>query len=206
LDSVAYTWTALIAHTVLKIWMVTEATRRFSADRQSGALELLLATPIQVKEIIRGQWLALERQFAAPMFVVLLADFIFLMALRRESESIYLWVAGMVVFAADMVTLAWVGMWRGLNSRRSNRAAAGAMARILILPWVLFTVFCILIVVFVKFGSGGPPLDFKFYLILWVVIGLGIDLLFGLPARSRLLSEFRTVATTRFETKGRGRG
>jgi hypothetical protein len=29
--------------------------------------------------------------------------------------------------------------------------------------------------------------------------------LFGLPARSRLLSEFRTVATTRFETRAHRR-
>jgi ABC-type transport system involved in multi-copper enzyme maturation permease subunit len=205
-DSVAYVWTALIAHTVLKLWLVTEAPRRFSADRQSGALELLLATPLPAKEIVRGQWLALERQFAAPMFVVLLVDFVFLMALRRESSSIYLWMAGMVVFAADMVTLAWVGMWRGLNSRRANRAAAGTMARILILPWVLFTVISALIAVFARAGSSTGFLDEKFFIVLWVVIGLGIDLLFGLTARSRLLSEFRTVATTRFETRERGSG
>ena len=168
---------------------------------------MLLATPIPVKDIVRGQWLALERQFAAPMFVVLLVDFVFLMAVRRDSDSIYLWVAGMVVFAADMVALAWVGMWRGLNSRRFNRAAAGTMARVLILPWVLFAVFSALIAVFGRFGSSTPVwLDAKFFIVLWAVIGLGIDLLFGLPARSRLLSEFRTVATTRFETRGRGSG
>ena len=205
LDSVAYFWTGLIARTVLKIWLVTESTRRFSADRQSGAMELLLATPLPVKDIVRGQWLALERQFAAPMFVVLLVDFVFLMAVRRDGSAIYLWVAGMVVFAADMVTLAWVGMWRGLNSRRSNRAAAATMARILILPWVLFWLLCALIAVFGRFGSSPvASLDEKFWITLWVAIGLGIDLLFGLPARSRLLSEFRTVATTRFETRGRG--
>lgn len=204
-DNIAYFWTAIIAHTVLKVWLVTEATRRFSADRQSGALELLLATPIQVKEIVRGQWLALERQFAGPMFVVLLVDFVFVMAMRRESSSVWFLVILMVVFAADMVTLAWVGMWRGLNSRRSNRAAAGAMARVLILPWVLFGILCIFIAVFGKHISNAPGAwDEKFFFVLGAVIALGIDLLFGLPARSRLLSEFRTVATTRFETRGRG--
>lgn len=206
-DSVAYFWTAIIAHTVLKIWLMTEAPRRFSADRQNGALELLLATPLPVKEIIRGQWLALERQFAAPMFLVLLVDFVFVMAMRRESSYVWLLVVFMVVFAADMVTLAWVGMWRGLNSRRSNRAAAGTMARILILPWVLFLLSFALIAVFGRVSSGTPAwFDEKFFYVLGLVIALGIDLLFGLPARSRLLSEFRTVATTRFETRGRGSG
>ena len=206
LDTAAYFWTSIIAHTVLKIWLVTESTRRFSADRQSGALELLLATPLPVKEIVRGQWLALERQFAAPMFLVLLVDFVFVMAMRRESSSVLLLVVFMVLFAADMVTLAWVGMWRGLNSRRSNRAAAGTMARILILPWVLFGASSILIISFGRFGSNTPAwLDEKFFFVFGAVISLVINLLFGLPARSRLLSEFRTVATTRFETRGRAR-
>jgi hypothetical protein len=81
------------------------------------------------------------------------------------------------------------------------------MARVLILPWVLFSVCSALIAVFGRFGLGTPAwLDVKFFIVLWAVIGLGIDLLFGLPARSRLLSEFRTVATTRFETRGRGSG
>jgi ABC-type transport system involved in multi-copper enzyme maturation permease subunit len=124
LDPGAYVWTTLIAHTVLKCWLATEASRRFSSDRQSGALELLLATPITVKEIIRGQWLALERQFAAPMFIVLVVDFVFLMAQRQDAMTVYVWVAGMVMFAADMVALTWVGMWRGLNSHRPRDDAA----------------------------------------------------------------------------------
>ena len=40
----AYWTTTILAHAVLKFWVVTEASRRFSLDRQSGALELLLLT------------------------------------------------------------------------------------------------------------------------------------------------------------------
>lgn len=207
LDTTAYVWTALIAHTVLKIWLATEASRRFSADRQSGAMELLLATPLSVKEIVRGQWLALERQFAAPMFVVLVVDFVFLMAQRQESDGVFFWMALMVVFAADMITLAWVGMWRGLNSRHSNRAAAAAIVRVMTLPWVLFVLIMILLAVSATVnragGGGGDFLGFKFFTVLGVSISLGVNLLFGLPARHRLLTEFRNVATTRFETRGK---
>jgi len=203
LDSAAYIWTALIAHSVLKLWIATEAARRFSSDRQSGAMELLLATPITVKEILRGQWLALERQFALPMFAVLLADFTFLMAQRHESSmGVFLWVAGMVIFVADMLTLAWVGMWRGLNSRRTNRAALAAIASILILPWAAWLVISVLIALT---PSRGDWWEGKSPIVLWLILGLAANALFGLPAFARLRSQFRTVATTRFETRGRGK-
>ena len=206
LDTVPYIWTAVIAHSVLKLWMTTESARRFSTDRQSGALELLLSTPISVKEILRGQWLALERQFALPMFAVLLADFVFLMAQRDDSSLVYVWVAGMVVFVADMLTLAWVGMWRGLNSRRTNRAVLASVASILVLPWVTWIVITLLMEFSSSIRRGGPDWWGKqFPLVLWMFLGLVANLLFGLPAFLRLRSRFRTVATTRFETRGRGR-
>jgi ABC-type transport system involved in cytochrome c biogenesis permease component len=182
----------------LKLWVVTEASRRFSLDRQSGALELLLSSPITVKQIVRGQVQALEKHFAGPALVVLLADFVFLMADRNTSSWVYFMVATMIVFVADMFTLMWVGMWRGLNSRRPNRAAAAVVARILVLPWVILLMAFILINVFWRHSSGW---DEKAFFSLGLAIGIGVDLLFGLPAGRRLLAEFRTVATTRFEKK-----
>jgi hypothetical protein len=111
----------------------------------------------------------------------------------------------MIVFVADLVTLMWVGMWRGLNSRRANRASAAVTARIMLLPWVLFTMIAILMTVFVsRRGAGGDFWEGKFFIVLWVGISVAVDLFFGLPARQKLLSEFRTIATTRFETKGGG--
>jgi len=92
-----------------KCWLTMEACRRFSADRKTGALELLLSTPLKVEEILRGQWRALSKQFAAPAAVVLVADFIFLSSDRSDTN----WGTGlgglMIVFAADLITLSWWG-------------------------------------------------------------------------------------------------
>jgi hypothetical protein len=199
-DDGAYIWTALIAHTALKFWVVTEACRRFSLDRQSGALELLLSTPISVKEILRGQWQGLERQFAGPVFTVLLADFVFLLAGRRESEAVLIWIVGMVVFLADIVTLAWLGMWRGLNSRRPNRAAAAALVRVLVLPWMAYLF--LLTWIGMSGGFSGGRETGQVFIVLWAVISLVFNAVFGLPARRRLQEEFRQVATQRFEARG----
>jgi len=199
-DQTAYFWTAIMVHTVLKFWVVTEACRRFSLDRQSGALELLLSTPTPVKEIVRGQWMGLERQFAGPMFAVLLADFIFLLAERQREYWVVICIAGMTIFLADMVTLGWLGMWRGLNSRRPNRAAAAALVRVLVLPWMVYLL--LLTFIGVSGGFGRSQWTENTLVILWAVIGLVFNAVFGLPARQRLLTEFRQIATQRFETRG----
>jgi hypothetical protein len=194
----AYIWTAVLVHTALKFWVATEASRRFSLDRQSGALELLLSTPLPVKDIVRGQWLGLERQFVGPVFAVLLADFIFCLAGPDSTEMVIFWVVLMIVFVADLITLAWVGMWRGLNSRRPNRAAAAALVRVLVLPWMLFLLTLTLVGVWNLFRGWDAPAGLWFAL----VVALAVDAFFGLPARRRLLAQFREVATQRFEVRG----
>ena len=203
MDDGSYIFTAVIVHTVLKFWMVTEACRRFSSDRQSGALELLLSTPITVKELVRGQILALQHQFAGPVFVVLLLDFVFFLAGRRDSDLLVVWIAGMVIFVADLVALAWVGMWRGLNSRRPNRAAAAAMVRVLVLPWMIFLLLVTLGAA-KAFGQRMTHWDGKSLVYLWTGISLIVNAYFAIPARRRLLRQFRSVATTRFDA-GPGR-
>jgi hypothetical protein len=194
----AYIWTAVLLHTALKCWVATEASRRFSLDRQSGALELLLSTPLPVKDIMRGQWLGLERQFVGPVFVVLLADFVFCLAGPDTTEMVIFWVVLMIVFVADLITLAWVGMWRGLNSRRPNRAAAAALVRVLVLPWMLFLLTLTLVGVWNLFRGWDAQAGLWFAL----MVALAVDAFFGLPARRRLLTEFREVATQRFEVRG----
>jgi ABC-type transport system involved in cytochrome c biogenesis permease component len=205
-DEFPYVLTALIAHTLLRTWLVTEACRQFSLDRQSGALELLLSTPLPAREIVRGQVLGLEKQFAGPIFAVLLVDVVFLLAGPRNEGWTALWLLGMIVFLADVFALAWMGMWRGLNSRRPNRAASAALLRVLVLPWILIGLIATAIEVLNldRYLVGGNWGDYGFPL-LYLVVSLGVDALFGLPARSRLLQRFREVATQRYETRGRGR-
>jgi ABC-type transport system involved in multi-copper enzyme maturation permease subunit len=200
----AYWTTSILAHFVLKFWVVTEACRRFSLDRQSGALELLLSTPMPARAIVRGQTLGIERQFAGPIFFVLLADLIFVMTGRQSTVWLAFWSAWMIVFLADIYALTWLGMWRGLNSRRPNRAALAALARILVLPWILIGLIMTL------FGVTGILQTFESsfwevygFPLLYLLVSLGVNLLFAWPARDHLLERFRLIATQRFATGGR---
>ena len=61
-------------HQILKCSIAIEASRRISEDRQSGALELLLVTPLHPKQIVTAQLRAIRRTFAVPVFLVVLVN------------------------------------------------------------------------------------------------------------------------------------
>ena len=58
------------------------------------ALELLVSTPMTVREILGGQLFALLKQFALPVMVVVLADIIPLFSHRTDDDWVLLWIAG----------------------------------------------------------------------------------------------------------------
>ena len=198
LDQGVYVVTAFLIHSVLKLWVASEACRRLCMDRRSGALELLLSTPLTVKKILNGQMLALWQQFAGPLFVVLVADTIFISTHRAEADWLRTWAAAVIMLLADLITLSWVGMWLGLRSRRANRALAAAVARILVLPWGVF----LLALFILKYAAWEND---SLGLVIWIGIGLITDVVFGVTAYRNLQGRFREVATQRFES-GRAKG
>jgi hypothetical protein len=122
--------------------------------------------------------------------------------LQAEEERrfwVHLWGAGMVMLVADLAALYWVGMWQGLTSRNPNRAASATLARILVLPWIVFA----LVVLIISLGAIRGRTEPKPELLLqwWFGLGLAADIFFGAWARHRLLTEFRLVAERRFTAR-----
>lgn len=66
-------WGGLSGLLVLVWYLATasQAARFFVETRGSGVLELLLATPLTEREMIRGQWRALRRMFGLPLVLCL---------------------------------------------------------------------------------------------------------------------------------------
>ncbi|MEO5803234.1 MAG: ABC transporter permease subunit [Verrucomicrobiota bacterium] len=205
-----YIMTAVLLHTLLKFWLASEACYRFVEDRKNGALELLLSTPMSVTEILQGQRLALYRQFAGPAFYILAADFLFLMVglhdhqLNRGDEYSFwgmLWIVGMIVFVMDLFALSWVSMWVGLSSKQANRAASGAITRILVLPWMLFSFSMTLFLTASLFARIRP--DEHFVLFYWFAVCVVNNLIFMHWAKRNLHGRLREMATQRFTAKPR---
>src|SRR5205085_12159068 len=73
LDPSTYMVTALVLGLLMEGWIASETGRHLAEDRQTGALELLLSTPLSVRQILAGQWQALLRQFLGPMVVTFVA-------------------------------------------------------------------------------------------------------------------------------------
>ena len=209
LDQSTYVLTGLLLNLLIKAWFALEAGRQLAEDRRQGALELLLSTTLTVQEILRGQWLALRRQFLGPAAVTLLVFFLFLMAAASdemllenpEDRSFWVmsWTAGMVMLLADLAALYWVGMWKALTAKNPTRAVAANFGRILVLPWVVLALGALAMALAWPNAGDEPPQ--KFFLGAWLGVGLAVDLGFGAWARYKLLTEFRLAATRRYEAQ-----
>jgi ABC-type transport system involved in cytochrome c biogenesis permease component len=196
--------TAILLNSILKFWVASEAGRQFAEDRHSGALELVVSTPLSVKEILRGQWLALRRQFLGPLLVVVAVELIFLAAsLQRESFQAQpmnpvLWVAGIVMLAADVLALGWVGMWEAMTAKKPNHVTGKTIARILVAPWVLYIAIAILSAFLLDDPAKPSPLKWPFFVGLWFGLGLLTDAGFSVGAALHLRRSFRGLALQRF--------
>jgi ABC-type Na+ efflux pump permease subunit len=193
--------TILLFQTFLKIWVASEACNRLAEDQRSGALELLLSTPLTVGDILRGQWLALRRQFAGSLLVIVVLEWFVL----RENFSFKMILANQLMLIADVVTLGWVGMWLGLTSRNTSRAILGAVLRVLVLPWGIFYgggQALDFATGLAGFGRFAPDFDAALYA--WLAIGLLANFIFGFYwARRNLQRKFRTIATQRYQPEKR---
>jgi ABC-type Na+ efflux pump permease subunit len=199
-----YVATGLFLNSMLKVWVASEACRQIAADRKHGTLELLLATPLSVGEIIEGQRLALQRQFGLPILAALVLETLMLGALMRDSSMsggdrtmwLWVWLLAMSLLLFDIVAFFWMGLWAGLTARDARRAYTRMISAILVLPWVVFACFL------AGLGAGvfgpGHNVSWKPFVGVWFFSGLAADIVFGATSRARLWAEFRQRATERY--------
>jgi hypothetical protein len=173
--------------------------------RRNNALEMMLATPLRVEEIIRGHLLALRRTFLAPVIAVLLLEAAALVAiiiieamgnnyLSRHSESRNSEFAMMIIFSTiaagvyltifflDMFAVVWAGMWFGLTTKKEGQAAGRTVLLVLVAPLLAGWLF----MCFMYFG---------------VVIFFGWPIFWIVWASGKLRREFRTIAASQFDTR-----
>jgi hypothetical protein len=198
LDEAAFFATALLLRTVLKIWIASEAGRQIFDDRRSSALELTLSTPLPVREILEGQFLALLRQFGPAIGIVLAFDLLGIAISGRigsDNELLLSWIASIIVFILDTATLSAFGIWLALRSRRFSRAIAKNLFFVLVLPWIVF--FALLTYMSI---ARLPRMETLNAIIgMYFVISLLTDLILFLNASGNLTSRFREIATSRFD-------
>jgi ABC-type transport system involved in multi-copper enzyme maturation permease subunit len=211
LDPGTYMMTAVLLHSFFKCWIAMEASRRLGLDRRSGALELLLCTPLSVKNILHGQWLALLRQFGPAVALVCVADALFLglgikhsYSANDRNEWIAIWLAGLAMFLLDLAALTLLSMWMSLKNRKPTQAGLIAIVRVCIIPWALFGMFGAVVAILdevfrIKLIPGSR--EGMFFLSVWFIIGLGNSLLLAITSLRNLSTQFRICAMDRSETR-----
>jgi ABC-type transport system involved in multi-copper enzyme maturation permease subunit len=170
----------------LVLWVVSQASRFFIEGNRTGALELLLATPVGPAQIVRAQWRALLRTFMFPAAVIIVLQGAggILSVLRTQKmlaasmaaakasgaanvvsgydfavPQIVGAVLGMLAAAAGFAALAWFGMWAGLTTRKNAFAVLKTICFVSVLP----TIAIVFAQIFVSISlirytvTGGPP-------------------------------------------------
>jgi hypothetical protein len=134
---------------LVRIMIGLQACRFFVEARRTGALELLLCTPLSVNDILDGQWLALKRKYLVPIVVVfgtLLLPVVLTFVSQPDNATFALWAAGSytlageATFLADVFAIAWVGMLVGLTAKKPNLASGLTLFYAVVLPWFVFCV------------------------------------------------------------------
>lgn len=187
-------------HVLLKIWITGETCNRWIEDRRSHALELLLCVPLRTREMIRGQGMALRRQFGWPAAGVLGLSVLALYGIGitsgwgTMSSSGRTWLAiSIPILIADLVALRWVGMWNGLTSRGYNRAVIATLTRVMFLRWPIYLFMSGIVSVSAWIGFGLLPLISHPFA--WLLLALAFDLIFGLQARRKFYRHYRAIAS-----------
>ncbi|HTA30990.1 MAG TPA: hypothetical protein VK731_10920, partial [Candidatus Cybelea sp.] len=194
--------TGYIVNSALKLWVAMEAGQRLGEDRRAGSFELLLATPLQVGDFLRGQILALRRQFFRPLLLVTVLEVVLAIVLKRRgtinTQELCTAFAGVVMLGADVLALPWVAMAAALTFKSQTQATSFTVARIFILPWVIFGFIVAVLTLLVNLDLiRWHPGDW-FGLGLWFGTGLAVDFLFGLRSWRTLRRDFRTLAVQSF--------
>lgn len=212
IDLTALSITLIVAlHLIIRIGIASSASRHFAEQRKNGALEFLLAcTPLDTKDLVRGQWLALRRVFLIPTVFVLSLDFgllIIVLSTQWRPNSMLgpdgllpyalFVVAMMMMLVLDAVALGWAGMWTGISTNLPNRAPGLAAARIMGYPFAWTCVVSGIITALLEIRNIQQP--GYVFLALWFGIGAGFDIFWIFYSRSAIYRKFRTLAATPYE-------
>ncbi|HAV63432.1 MAG TPA: hypothetical protein DCY13_13830 [Verrucomicrobiales bacterium] len=201
---------------ILTIWIAAEAARRTGDARREGALELMLATPLQVPEIVRGFWRGIVRMFGPAILIVLLlrtaAAWIHLLwyhdyvmqqlAQNSMVTGIDEWAFfhhqaaseffGLVTTVLVPMAVAWVGLWLGLSMERPAPAIAVTWVVVVVLPVFIGLVVQIASTAITFFSQGLSNMWMS--VVMQGLISLVVYAAFILWARRCLLRHFRNAA------------
>lgn len=187
-----------------KHWIINVACQAFAADREKGALELLLSTPQTVREVVAGHARSMLRQFLAPVVVLLGCEVALALAAMAAPEGrngilILLLVAmfgSWLVMVVDCMAAAWLGWWFSVVAKNASSAVSSVYLRVIVLPWL--AVGAMILGVYVVNEHAPGEVVLALVLLMWMAASLVFDTYFAYRARRQLLTGLRLAAVERY--------
>jgi hypothetical protein len=184
--------TMFLQHFILTLLFTFDAGSRLVAARRDGALTMVLASRLNVPEILRGEFLALQRLFVWPLLVVLGFDAIWLACVLWHRPGPDQIVPALVVAAclpliliANCWGITWTALYYGLRAKHPHRAALRAFAAVVGIPVMLFGMV----------AASGALTNFVYGMLVFTGLNLVNAAVFGEGGYGRLKSEFRQSLT-----------
>ncbi len=198
---------AVFLNVSLKLLLAAESSRQLAEDRKSGALELILSTPMSESDVLAGYLKAMQRQFAKPIIFVVMAELLLIWAgyVHRPNqpldEGIFIFITG-VMLVFDAMALAVMGIWSGLSSPAGGRATIRSILLLLVLPCLVAYPLVFLLEHFrvpvlwsliSSTYSGWRYLDEEKMWIAWLVLVVAYDCWWIVRIRRRLKGSLREI-------------
>ena len=131
-----------------RAWLAAMACRFFVEARRTGALELLLTTPIPDRTVRRGRRKSLIRLFFWPVLAIALLHCAYIwgswkpyanqaggsLMLRQFSLSA---AGSLISFLTDVLAITAVGGWFSLSSGNTRMVVLKTFIWVILIPWLL---------------------------------------------------------------------
>ena len=194
----------IYTHYMLCLWIAIQAPRRLADDKESGALELLLCTPVTPARIVQGCMLTLQRWFGRSVLALLLLDVFFALAwftadtsARRGLPSqsmLHFGLCVLVISPVQTYSLARIGLYQGLVGANSLRATFMLIWKAGVLPWVIWMALMLTLEMTQRYWSIPARITEQIGFATWAGIHLLVCGFFLVHASSQLHGNFRSLA------------
>jgi hypothetical protein len=129
-----------------KTYAATQAALAFARERGEDTLELLLSTPVSVRQLVEGHLQGIFEtlvRWGRPVFwgvnVWMLVAVVVEVSTHRGDPWLFvtLFVGLLILFIPDVRAVTLTALWQGVVAKKTDSAASSAQVLVLGLPWLL---------------------------------------------------------------------
>jgi hypothetical protein len=132
----------VLMHSVLKYQAASQAGRMLAGKRRSGELEILLTTPYDEDEILRGCLYQLVQSLYWPTLLALGVDLMLAIvcccySIEAGGLLALILIVEVPWLLANLHSLCWVALFQGIKMGNPAKAAGRAIFFVVLLPWII---------------------------------------------------------------------